>query len=167
MIRLCDLHWRKRRSPSDILVGKVADFWIMLVPRGLPVSPIGDVADLNPVYAACLSDRPSRSMVPTCQTRSSRRPGWRCTASILAATVKPWRDRSSTSADRGLFRRPWGSRGGCPPDSRGEWTIRVYLVADIEPTAEFRLPHQIPLERVLWVADQVDVTARLVSEQQQ
>ena len=33
MIRLCDLRWRKRRSPSDILVGRVADFWIMLVPR--------------------------------------------------------------------------------------------------------------------------------------
>jgi hypothetical protein len=33
MIRLCDLRWRKRRTPSDILVGRVADFWIMLVPR--------------------------------------------------------------------------------------------------------------------------------------
>jgi hypothetical protein len=32
-IKLCDLRWRKRRSPSDILVGRVGDFWIMLVPR--------------------------------------------------------------------------------------------------------------------------------------
>ena len=32
MIRLCDLRWRKRRSPSDVLVGKIADFWIMLLP---------------------------------------------------------------------------------------------------------------------------------------
>jgi hypothetical protein len=33
MIRLCDLRWRKRRTPSDILVGKVGGFWLMLVPR--------------------------------------------------------------------------------------------------------------------------------------
>jgi hypothetical protein len=33
MIRLCDLHWRKRRRPSDVLVGKVGSFWLMLVPR--------------------------------------------------------------------------------------------------------------------------------------
>jgi hypothetical protein len=33
VIKLCDLHWRKRRKPSDVLVGKVGDFWLMLVPR--------------------------------------------------------------------------------------------------------------------------------------
>jgi hypothetical protein len=33
MIKLCDLRWRKRRTPSDILVGKVGNIWLMLVPR--------------------------------------------------------------------------------------------------------------------------------------
>jgi hypothetical protein len=33
MLRLCSLHWRKRRRPTDVLVGKVGDFWLMLVPR--------------------------------------------------------------------------------------------------------------------------------------
>jgi hypothetical protein len=33
VIKLCDLRWRKRRAPSDILVGKVGDFWLLLVPR--------------------------------------------------------------------------------------------------------------------------------------
>ena len=33
MLKLVDLYWRRRRSPSDVLVGKVAGFWIMLVPR--------------------------------------------------------------------------------------------------------------------------------------
>lgn len=33
MLKLTDLRWRKRRTPSNVLVGKVGDFWIMLVPR--------------------------------------------------------------------------------------------------------------------------------------
>ena len=33
MIRLCGMRWRNRRSPSDILVGKVGNFWVMFVPR--------------------------------------------------------------------------------------------------------------------------------------
>jgi hypothetical protein len=33
MIRLCALRWRKRRTPGDVLVGKVAGFWLMFVPR--------------------------------------------------------------------------------------------------------------------------------------
>jgi hypothetical protein len=33
MIRLCAMRWRKRRTPSDVLVGKVGGFWLMLVPR--------------------------------------------------------------------------------------------------------------------------------------
>ena len=33
MIRLCSLRWRRRRGPADFLVGKVGDFWIMVVPR--------------------------------------------------------------------------------------------------------------------------------------
>ena len=33
MIRLCVLRWRRRRGPRDVLVGKVADFWILVVPR--------------------------------------------------------------------------------------------------------------------------------------
>jgi hypothetical protein len=33
MIRLCSLRWRKRRAPADILVGKIAGFWLMFVPR--------------------------------------------------------------------------------------------------------------------------------------
>jgi hypothetical protein len=36
MIKLCDLRWRKRRAPSDILVGRVGGFWLMLVPRSGP-----------------------------------------------------------------------------------------------------------------------------------
>jgi hypothetical protein len=27
------MRWRKRRAPSDVLVGKVGDYWIMFVPR--------------------------------------------------------------------------------------------------------------------------------------
>ena len=33
MIKLADLRWRQRRGPSDVLVGKVGDFWLMVVPR--------------------------------------------------------------------------------------------------------------------------------------
>jgi hypothetical protein len=33
MLRLTDLRWRKRRSPGDTLVGKVGDYWVMVVPR--------------------------------------------------------------------------------------------------------------------------------------
>jgi hypothetical protein len=33
VIKLCDLRWRKRRRPSDVLVGKIGGFWLMLVPR--------------------------------------------------------------------------------------------------------------------------------------
>jgi hypothetical protein len=33
MIKLTDLRWRRRGGPSDLLVGKVADFWIVVVPR--------------------------------------------------------------------------------------------------------------------------------------
>jgi hypothetical protein len=33
VIKLCDLRWRKRRGPSDLLVGKVGGFWLMVIPR--------------------------------------------------------------------------------------------------------------------------------------
>jgi hypothetical protein len=33
VIKLCDLRWHKRRTPCAVLVGKVGDFWLMLVPR--------------------------------------------------------------------------------------------------------------------------------------
>ena len=33
MLKLVDLRRRKRRSPSDVLVGKIGDFWLMVVPR--------------------------------------------------------------------------------------------------------------------------------------
>jgi hypothetical protein len=46
MIRLCDLRWRRRRSPSDILVGKIGDFWLMLVPRHHRIGPDDSAHDL-------------------------------------------------------------------------------------------------------------------------
>jgi hypothetical protein len=33
VIKLCDLRWRRRRKATDALVGKVGDFWLMVVPR--------------------------------------------------------------------------------------------------------------------------------------
>jgi hypothetical protein len=33
MIRLCELRWRRRRGPADFLVGKIGDFWLLVVPR--------------------------------------------------------------------------------------------------------------------------------------
>jgi hypothetical protein len=55
MIKLCDLRWRKRRKPSDVLVGKVADFWIMFVPRsGREIGP-DDVAHDSPYATLFIS----------------------------------------------------------------------------------------------------------------
>ena len=33
ILKLADLRWRRRRGPSDVLVGKVGGFWLMVVPR--------------------------------------------------------------------------------------------------------------------------------------
>jgi hypothetical protein len=50
MIKVCDLHWRKRRTPGDTLVGKIGDFWLMVVPRsGREIGKEDAVYD--PVYA--------------------------------------------------------------------------------------------------------------------
>ena len=46
MIKLCDLRWRRRRAPSDVLVGKVGDFWLMVVPRHRQVGPDDAAHDL-------------------------------------------------------------------------------------------------------------------------
>jgi hypothetical protein len=51
MLRLTDLRWRKRRTPSDILIGKVGDFWVMVVPRSPRQLGPDDIAEPDPVYA--------------------------------------------------------------------------------------------------------------------
>jgi hypothetical protein len=50
MIRLCGLRWRKRNSPSDILVGKVNGAYLWISIERNKVGP-DDVADLDSVYA--------------------------------------------------------------------------------------------------------------------
>jgi hypothetical protein len=57
MHKLADLHWRKRRKPTDTLVGKVADFWIMVVPRHPRPSDVG-IRDL-PSATVFISTSPS------------------------------------------------------------------------------------------------------------
>jgi hypothetical protein len=56
MIKLCDLRWRKRRAPSDTLVGRVGEYWVMVVPQLGP----DDVAEPDPVYATLFisADKP-------------------------------------------------------------------------------------------------------------
>jgi hypothetical protein len=51
MLKLVDLRWRKRRTPGDTLVGKVGEYWLMVVPRSSRKLGPDDVAELDPVYA--------------------------------------------------------------------------------------------------------------------
>jgi hypothetical protein len=47
MIRLTDLRWRRRRrGPTDLLVGKIGDLWVMVVPRHHQVSKDDSAYDL-------------------------------------------------------------------------------------------------------------------------
>jgi hypothetical protein len=60
MIRLCDLRWRRRRrGPSDLPVGKVGDFWVMVIPRRHQIGKEDSAHDLP--YATMFISARSRS----------------------------------------------------------------------------------------------------------
>jgi hypothetical protein len=51
LIRLCEMRWRQHRNRPPVLVGKVADFWLMLVGRHKPI-------DGQPDFTLFISPRP-------------------------------------------------------------------------------------------------------------